>query len=271
MGSRQLNPAIFGPGATVANENSRRLYPGLGAVEIASPYVYDIYHSLQAGVTKRVNQGLTLLANFVWSKSIDDTSSATEGNTGPPNPFNFRSARGPSDFDQTYRFNLSENYILPHFAFTGLRNVLLNGWQVNAIASIYSGTPFTILSGTDRSLSGVGNDYADAAGDPARPAGVSEVAEYFNTAAFVPAAKGTFGSIGRNTLRGPGYGDVDASIFKYFSLTERVRLQFRAEAFNIENRANFQNPTATISSGTYGRITAANDPRVLQFALKVLF
>ncbi|HEX4166619.1 MAG TPA: hypothetical protein VHZ55_14220, partial [Bryobacteraceae bacterium] len=102
-------------------------------------------------------------------------------------------------------------------------------------------------------------------------AGASQVTEYFNTAAFVPATIGTFGSIGRNTLRGPAFGDVDASLFKNFLLTERLRLQFRAEAFNIENRANFQNPTSTISSGTYGQITAANDPRVLQFALKLLF
>jgi hypothetical protein len=88
----------------------------------------------------------------------------------------------------------------------------------------------------------------------------------------VQAIKGTFGDIGRNTLRGPGYFDVDASIFKNFALAERFRLQFRAEAFNIENRANFNNPNSTVSSGvTFGRITAADDPRVLQFALKLFF
>jgi hypothetical protein len=143
----------------------------------------------------------------------------------------------------------------------------LNDWQVNAITSLYSGLPFTVLSGTDRSLSGIGNDYSDVVGNPARPAGVSQVREYFNTAAFLQAITGTFGNIGRNSLRGPGFFDVDTSVFKNFALTERLRFQFRAEAFNIENRANFNNPNSTVSAGvTFGKITAANDPRVLQFA-----
>lgn len=271
MGSRQFNPAVLEPGATTGNENSRRLFPGLGAVELASSYVYDEFDSLQLQFTKRVSNGLTLLSNFVWSKTIDDTSSATEGNAGPPNPYNFRSARGPADFDQTFRFTLSMVYALPKFSFTGVRNVLLNNWTVNTIWSIDSGLPFTVVSGTDRSLSGIGNDYADIVGNPARPTGVSQLAEYFNTAAYTPAITGTFGNVGRNSLRGPGYFDVDASIFKQFNFTERWRLQFRAEAFNIENRPNLQNPTATVSSGTFGRITAAYDPRVLQFALKLLF
>lgn len=273
MGSRQLNPALYYPGATVAKENAHRIYQGLGAVEVASSYVYAIYDGLQINAVKRTTKGLTLLTNFVWSKTIDNTSSATEGNTGPPNPFNFQSARGPADFDQTYRFNLSANYVLPRLSVKGFRNLLLNDWQVNAIASIYSGLPFTVLSGTDRSISGIGNDYADYTGlSTAAPTGVSQIAEYFNTAAFAPAKIGTFGDTGRNILRGPGYGDVDASLFKNFVLTERFHLQFRAEAFNVENRANFQNPNATVASSvTFGRITAAYDPRVLQFGLKLFF
>jgi outer membrane receptor protein involved in Fe transport len=278
MGSRQFNPALLRPGATVANENSRRLYPGFGAVELASSYVYEEFGSLQLNATKRFSKGLTLLANFVWGKTIDDNSSATEGQAGPPNPFNFASARGLADFDQKFRFSLSANYGLPRANVTGFRNVLFNDWQINTIVSLYSGLPFTVVSGTDRSLSGIGNDFADIIGNPARPADASQVAEYFNTAAFAPAATGTFGTVGRNTLRGPAFFDVDASIFKNFLFTERFRLQFRAEAFNIENRPNFLNPssaspytTASLASATFGRITAANDPRVLQFGLKLLF
>jgi len=271
MGSRQFNPAILAPGATVGNENSRRLYPGLGAVELASSYVYDEFHSLQIGLTKRMSKGLTVLTNFVWSKTIDNTSSAAEGNTGPPNPFNFRSARGPADFDQSARFNLSGVYALPKFNLRGAAAVLANGWSLNVITTIDSGLPFTVVSGTDRSLSGIGNDYADLVGNPARPSGANQIYQWFNTAAFAPAATGTFGTAGRNILRGPGYFDVDASLFKEFVFTEHWRLQFRAESFNFENRANFQNPTASVSSGTFGRITSAYDPRVLQFALKLFF
>ncbi len=271
MGSRQFNPAIFGPGATVANENSRRLYPGLAAVELASSYEYDEFESLQVSLTKRFSKRLSLLSSFVWGKTIDNTSSGTEGQAGPPNPFNFASARGPADFDQEFRFNLSLVYNLPHVGVKGFGNVLLNDWQVNTILSLDSGTPFTVTSGTDQSRSGIGNDYADIIGNPARPAGVSQIQEYFNTAAFMSAAIGTFGDVGRNTIRGPDFFDVDASLFKDFHFTESWRLQFRAEAFNIENRPNFQNPAGAVNSGTYGRITAAYDPRVLQFALKLFF
>ena len=271
MGSRQFNPAVWATGATVANENTRRLYPGLGAVELASSYVYDEFDSFQINVTKRFSGGLTLLSNLMWGKTIDNTSSATEGNTGPPNPFNFRSARGPADFDQKFRYNLSVVYNLPKLKINGWGNTALNGWKLNVISSLYSGTPFTILSGTDRSYSGIGNDYANIVGDPTRPSGVSQIQEYFNTAAFTPATIGTFGDVGRGALRGPAYFDVDMSIFKDFAFTERYKLQFRAESFNTENRPNFQNPVATVSSGTFGRITAANDPRVLQLALKFMF
>jgi hypothetical protein len=271
MGSRQFNPAILAPGATVANENSRRLYPGLGAVELASSYVYSEFHSMQIGVTKRTNKGLTLLSNFVWSKTIDNTSSAAEGNAGPPNPFNFQSARGLADFDQKFRLNLSAVYDFPRVNVHGVGNVLLNNWSLHMITSLYSGLPFTVVSGTDRSLSGVGNDYADLIGNPARTIGSNTISQWFNTAAFAPAALGTFGTSGRNILRGPGYFDIDASLFKEFIFTERWRLQFRAETFNLQNRANFQNPTASVSSGTFGRITAAYDPRVMQFALKLFF
>jgi hypothetical protein len=281
MGSRQFNPAVFGPGATVGNENSRRLFPGLGAVELAQSYEYEGYNSLQVNVTRRESNGLTLLTNIVWSKTIDNTSSATEGNDGPPNPFNLASGRGPADFDQTIRYNLSANYLIPNANVQGWKSEIVNGWQVNAIVGLQTGFPFTVLSGTDRSLSGIGNDYADQVGNPARPAGVSKVKEYFNTAAFVPATLGTFGNIRRNGLRGPGYADVDTSIFKNLFTGDRVSAQFQAEAFNTFNRVNFGNPTnsadantapvATVSSGTYGQITSANSPRVFQFGLKILF
>jgi hypothetical protein len=271
MGSRQFNPAIYGPGATVGNENSRRLYPGLGAVELAQSYEYSNYNSLQANLVIHQRHGLSVLTNLVYSKTIDNTSSATEGNTGPPNPFNLNSGRGPADFDQALRYNLALNYVTPHVGVSGFRNVLVNDWQVNAIASLQTGFPYTVLSGTDRSLSGTGNDYADRVGNPARPAGANKIKEYFNTDAFVPAAIGTFGDIGRNSLRGPGYADVDASIFKDLLQAERVHAQFRAEAFNTFNRVNFANPVSTVSSGTYGEITSAGSPRVFQFGLKLLF
>lgn len=273
MGSRQFNPAVFGPGATVGNENSRRLYPGLGAVELADSYEYENFNSLQLNVTRRVAGGLTVLSNVVWSKTIDNGSSATEGVAGPPNPYNLNSSRGPADFDQTVRFSAALNYFLPKFNVNRYAGAVVNGWQANAIVQLQTGMPFTVLSGTDRSVSGIGNDYADVVPgvSPARPAGVSRITRYFNTAAFAPAAFGTFGNVSRNSLRGPGYENVDASLFKDLFAESRVHGQFRAEAFNVLNHTNLNNPVSSVSSGTYGQITGSGLPRVFQFGAKILF
>ena len=273
MGSRQFNPAVFGPGATPGNENSRRLYPGLGAVELADSYEYENFNSLQVNVTRRITGGLTILSNIVWSKTIDNGSSAIEGVAGPPNPYNLNSSRGPADFDQTIRFSAAFNYFLPKFNVSRYAGAVVNGWQANAIVQLQTGMPFTLLSGTDRSVSGIGNDYADIVPgvSPARPAGFSRITRYFNTAAFAPAALGTFGNVSRNSLRGPGYEDVDASLFKDVFAESRIHGQFRAEAFNLLNHTNLTNPVSTVSSGTYGQITSSGSPRVFQFGAKILF
>lgn len=283
-GARQLNPALPVPGvvSTVANENARRLYPGLGQVAIADSYEYAIYNSLQVNVTRRVSKGVTLLANVTWSKTIDNSSDATELATGPPNPLNLNSSRGPADFDQAVRFNAAVDYITPKYSGNHIAEVLLNGYQTNLIANVYTGLPFTVLSGTDRSLSGVGNDYADVVpgqNPRAVPAGFSRVQRYFNTAAFAPAAPGTYGNVSRNSLRGPGFEEVDFSLFRDLFADRRVHGQFRAEVFNLLNHPNLANPASTVSAkATFGTIqnTVATSstnlgPRVFQFGAKILF
>ncbi len=280
MGSRQFNPAVFAPGATVGNENARRLYPGLGAVELADSYEYAIFNSLQLNVTRRVAHGLTLLSNVTWSKTIDNSSAANEGTAGPPNPFNLNSARGPADFDQTVRFNAAVNYITPKYVGNRIAEAGLNGWQANLIANLYTGLPFTVLSGTDRSLSGVGNDYADVVPgvNPRRPAGANRVLQNFNTAAFQAAALGTFGTATRNSLRGPGFEEIDASLFKDLFTEHRIHGQFRAEGFNVLNHPNLATPVSTVSAGNFGQVTStvatsatSLGPRVFQFGAKVIF
>ncbi len=289
MGSRQFNPAVYIPGncgnppkpcSTVGNENSRRLYPGLGAMEIAQSYEYEEFNSLQANLVRRQSNGLTLLTNITWSKTIDNTSSATEGNTGPPNPFNLQSGRGPADFDQTIRYVLSANYVFPRYNVQGWKSALANNWQVNGILTLDTGYPFTVVSGSDRSLSGIGNDYADVVGNPTRPAGANRIQEWFNVDAFKPAATGTFGDEHRNQLRGPSYADLDLSVFKDIFKFSRVQGQFQAEAFNALNHTNLALPNASLAGANFGRITStvsggtnnnAGSPRVFQFAMKVLF
>jgi len=275
MGSRQFNPAIYtaGAGDTLGNENARRLYPGLGAVELAQSYEYANFNSLQIDANRRVSKNLTVLANFVYSKAMDNNSSAAEGNAGPHNPFNLASGYGPADFDQKLRFNASVNYLLPHFNVNHFAGAFVNGWQANTIVNWQTGLPITFTSGSDVSLSGVGNDYADRVPgvSTAPPAGSGHLV-FVNKAAFQVAAPGTFGNTSRNMLFGPGYTDVDASLFKDLFVIHSLRGQFRAEGFNLFNHTNFNNPvSANPTAATFGSLTSAMSPRVFQFAVKILF
>ena len=286
MSSRQFNPAVYtaGAGDTVGNENTRRLYPGLGAVELADAYEYAMTNSLQFNVTRRASRGLTLLSNVVWSKTIDNSSSGAEGSAGPSNPFNLQSGRAVADFDQAVRFTTSLNYLMPHFNVGNAAGFLANGWQVNGIIGVQSGLPINITSGVDNSLSGVGADQADYTGvSPARPSGAPKTT-WFNKAAFMKNATGTFGNVPRNSLRGPGYADVDMSIFKDIFPERRIHGQFQAEAFNVFNHTNLGNPSGNVSAGTFSQITGTNAStgsvnmtstvgaaRIFQFAAKIVF
>lgn len=288
MASRQFNPAAYtaGAGDTVGNENSRRIYPGLGAVELADAYEYEMTNSVQLNVTRRTSHGLTLLSNIVWAKTIDNNSGANSGNPGPPNPYNLNSARGVADFDQALRFTTSINYMLPRFKVNHAVEFLANGWQVNGIITSQSGLPITFTSGVDNSLSGIGNDYADYVSgvSPARPAGASKIKEWFNPAAFAKNATGTFGTVPRNSLRGPGYENLDMSVFKDIFPERRIHGQFQAEVFNTFNHTNLATPTSSVSSGTFGQITATSSStgtvnmtstvgaaRIFQFVGKIVF
>jgi len=281
MGSRQFNPTNSTTGV--------RLYPGLGAVELADAYEYEMTNSLQFNVTRRVSHGLTLLSNVVWIKTIDNTSSGTEGNAGPPNPYNLRSARGVADFDQAIRFTASVNYAVPHIKVNNAVSPVVNGWQVNAIITMQDGLPMTITSGVNNSLSGVNNDYADFApgfslANVKPPSGAAKTV-WFNSAAFAKNATGTFGNVPRNAFRGPGYDNVDMSVFKDIMPQKRIHGQFQAEAFNVFNHTNLANPgTSVNSTGTFGQITATSSStgsvnipspigtqRVWQFGAKIIF
>src|SRR2546423_279696 len=116
---------------------------------------------------------------------------------------------------------------------------------------------------------------ASLVGDPNRSARTDPnrdpVFEWFNTKAFGHAATGTYGNSGRNIVYGPGLANVDFAMAKYFPITERVKLQFRGEFFNLLNHTNFNDPNSTLTAGTYGRITSALDPRILQFGVKVMW
>ncbi|MCI0420349.1 MAG: TonB-dependent receptor, partial [Acidobacteria bacterium] len=273
MSGIEANPAVYGSGATVANTNSRRIFPGFASVALRAPYQFANYHSLQLSLTKRVRRGLTLLGNYVFSKAIDNASGTFGSVTSPRNPLDLSLSRGRSDFDVTHQANIAFVYDIPMRQFeNSVARTLLTGWQANGILVFQSGLPFTVLSGRDNSLSGVNGDHADLIGDPRRPAGADRMEQWFNTGAFRSNALGTFGTSGRNILEGPGLVQTDLSLFKSFRLSERLNLQLRAETFNAFNRVNLGRPTNSLTNPNLGKVTTANtDPRVWQGALKLVF
>ncbi|MDZ7637209.1 MAG: hypothetical protein U5J83_03000 [Bryobacterales bacterium] len=160
----------------------------------------------------------------------------TPGLTGAArtNPFDQSFDKGPSNFDRRHIFNLSGLWELPFQVDNGAK-WLVNGWSLNAIASLYDGTPFTVTSGVDNARTGTGGQRADLVGNPDLGDGRTrgeQIAQYMDKAAFAPNALGTFGNLGRNTYRGPGFANWDFGLFKRFQLTESLALTYRFEAFN---------------------------------------
>lgn len=267
------------------------LPPGLPFVPRPNPQFDDIdllesransnYNALQVRFQRRLTTGLSALASYTWSKSIDDASnffsSAGDPNF-PQNSYNVAAERGRSNFDVRHRLSASYSYELP-FRRTGdgLASKLVNGWETFGILTLQTGRPFTVAllseidnSGTGRSILGFGaNDRPNLIGNPelSNP----NTLQWFNTAAFAFPAPGTFGNAGRNILDGPGFQNFNASLVKNTHFSETVSLQFRAEAFNLFNHSNFNLPDNFLGSPTFGRITSARDPRHIQFGLKLLF
>ena len=275
----QYNPGIYIPGkSTLLNTNERRpLAPEWSSIGIREGIGNSNFNSLQLTLDKRFSKGFTAQMNYTWGKSIDSGSGA--GTLWPSfnNPFNFRQSRGLSDFHHEHRFVASGLWELPRLmGMPALAKGVLGGWSLSGAMLLESGRPFSVLSGRDNSMSGVGADFADLTGDTSRSArqdpNRDPVLEWFNTQAFVQNAEGTFGNSGRNIIFGPGHANVNLSVSKSFPIAflgEASRIQFRGEFFNLFNRVNLLSKRSeSLTSGTYGRITSAADPRILQFALK---
>jgi hypothetical protein len=234
----------------------------------------SIYNSLQVSLDKRFSAGFTVGANYTFGKTLDEVSYLTDTcSTNTINPYNVRAYRGVSDFNIPQRFVLNYLWQLPSPKENKVLRGLLGGWQSTGIWNWQSGFPLTISSGEDDSLSGVGNDLADVISKPSLTSGPlgSRINQWFTTTAFKTAAPGTFGNAGRNILRGPGTFNLDFSVQRLFTIKERWKLQYRAEFFNGLNHTLLNNPSTTVTSGGFGRITSARDPRILQMALKIRF
>ncbi len=251
------------------------------------------YNALNVSLIKRASGGLTFKTNYTFAKALDFNSagSSASGTNQPKsilNPFDLKISRGIAAFSLQHQFNASFAYLLPFGKgkrwggdASGLVDRLIGGWQWNGIVTAQSGFPLTPQIGANTSGTGDTDNPDVPNWNPAfsGPVIVGRPEKWFDPKAFgpLPPTNGTFGNVSRGSIIGPGLTTFDTSLFKTVSITERWRLQFRAEAFNIFNHPNFSEPNAVVFSGnnistSAGIITGtATSSRQIQFALKLMF
>lgn len=274
------NPAIYAPGATVANENSRVLYPGFGNLTTMGTCTNSEYEGLQVRATKRYSHNFMMQGTYTFSKSLDQFSGGTGASVTDtavsPNPFDLKDEWADSDFYSKHIASVAAVWDLPRL--TGQNAVIrqaAGGWNFSLRYTARSGMPLNIVTGADNALSGTPKQRPDVIGDPVLSTDRStaqKVAQWFDGSVFTTPAAGTYGDLGRNALIGPGLSSTNVALMKNFPFTHRegMRLQFRAEAFSVFNTPIFSNPQTTMGS-TLGKITSASGDRHLQFALKLFF
>jgi len=279
---------------------------GFGTESQMTATSHSSYNALQLSAQGQTpHDGPAIQANYTWSRSIDDTSSVAGTSTtstvgaiaqgAPQNPFDTHPERGPSVFDTTNSFSLSLTQPLPVYAIYPLAHVsgkLTRGWRLISISSLSGGTPFTVYSGIQQT--GAGSTNSDRPDQIARPSlstsrakredyfgRGSDNASYFSIPINVPGGtgpnQGRFGTLGRDTFRGPGFHDFDFALIKdtpfgHRGNAEMGTVEFRAEFFNIFNIVNFGLPSNILRGSGFGIISkTAGSSRQIQFSLKVIY
>jgi Carboxypeptidase regulatory-like domain/TonB-dependent Receptor Plug Domain len=278
--------ALYIPGPEASRPN-----PSLSAGFFWLTEGNSSYNALEVDVTHRISKGLEFRGNYTWSKNLDINSGLTGAQANNQaqmvlNRNDLRNDWGPSALNASSQASISANYELPfgHSQrwlndVSRMESKFVSGWQVNGIGTFLSGFPFTPLIGANRSGDGDTRNPDRPSINPAfsGPTVTGNPNQWFNPAAFILPTPGTYGNLGRGTLAGPGLADVDLSLFKNTSITEKTNLQFRAEFFNILNRSNYGPPNTTVFSGTAvspsaGLITTtATFPRQIHLGVKLIF
>jgi hypothetical protein len=252
-------------------------FPQMQQFDEISSIAHLSYNSFQSEYEKRYSKGVALKAAFTWSKDIDVGCADFWEGCSIQNGHNLAAERADSSLNVPLVFSASAVYRLPfgkasqHLT-TGLPASLAGGWQVNGILQIHDGTPFSPAINIDQANAGSGSERPDVVGNPF--GGFTQsINEWFNTSAYTLPKRYTFGSAGRNSVRGPGFNDLDASFFRNFTIYRQLSFEFRAEFFNILNHTNFGNPDPTLEDGAaFGTIRTQNgNSRQMQFAGKITF
>jgi hypothetical protein len=262
------------PLSTAQNADSRRPwapYYGSGNLLFSTDATRKS-NSLQLVVQKRYSRGLTIMGHYTLSNTMswcDDGDACTTQDT-----YNHFADYSRANVDIRHRAVASWVYDFPKFTANRVTGLLTNGWQITGAMVLQGGMPINLVTGLDNSRTGVGTDRPNLVGDWQLPGGRSKgekLDQYFNTTAFTQNNIGEFGNLGRNALRGPGLFNIDLGIFKSFDVREKQHVELRGESFNVQNRANFGNPSTTLSSSTFGKILSAGSARIVQIGLKYIF
>ena len=265
-------------------------YPYITPADFDTAIGKSSYDALQVSLNARAFHGLTYLISYTWSKTLDLGCTGWYGVEGCSiqNPYDLKNDKGPAGTDVPQIFSAAWVYEVPfgkghrYSSSNGILNYIVGGWTLNGILSFSSGIPFFV--GASGDIAHIANNTACCAlgfgnyerlnfsgGDPY--AANQSPAQWLNTAAFTVPAPGTFGNLGRDTLRSDWFKNLDLSLFKQFPITESKRLEFRFETFNLTNTPVWNVPDVNISDGNkFGTISStANTARQLQFGLKLYF
>ena len=262
--------------------------PYYGQVDMSDDGANANYNAVLASLQHRFSHGFTFLGNYTWSHCLSDTDFRGD-NTGPSfeNPSNLRADYGNCAFDDSQVWNITVVATSPAKG-NGFAGRLLKNWQLAPLFRRVAGIPINILTGADNSLTAVAFDRPNlVAPGSVYNSDMGPKLQYLNPAAFSPNALGTFGNLGRNAITGPAQFNFDLALSRTFTIREGWHLEARAEAFNAINHTNFAPnlsvgvssasvpsgsvSSPAISSSTFGQITGAGDPRIMQFALKMVF
>jgi hypothetical protein len=278
-----VNPNAATLAVSSFNYNTLRPFygtsPGITSVPYFTSSGFSSYNALQALLKRRLHNGLDLAISYTFAHNLDDSEAiSNDGGDGfgsvtaliPTHDY------GNANLDIRHRATGTFNYTLPFGQnLKGFRGILAKGWQANGLVALNTGLPFSVTNNSNRTGNRPGTSNSD------RPNQIGSftvshptVFKWFNTAAFQGQVGGTVGNERRNQLSGPGLQRVDLSLFKNIPLTERFDLEFRTEAFNVMNTAQFAFPNAALGNAAYGIISStanAYNPRLLQFAVRIKF
>ena len=258
-GTLQKNPGV--------NANALRPYLGYGNITQILNGANLNYSSLQTQFKKNLRGGGLFSVVYTWGKAITDASGYGEQ---PMDAFDAKRDRGLASYDRRHVFVASYVYPLPFWRDGGAwHKIAFGGWQVSGVTSLQSGRPLNLTVSGDVAGTTTGSQRPNVIGDAYANAKAEK--RWFAPEAFAVPAQGTWGNLGRNVIVGPGTNNWDLSMQKIFRITDQVKTEFRAEAYNAAHHFSYWGVNTTIDGTRPGEVNAANDPRTLQFGLRVMF